>query len=311
MTMTPEVPDFFQSRIRKKPYGRKKLARRRLILRILAGILPPVFAGVYSKVEASWLDFSKITLPFRGIQKEEKLKLLHISDLHLSKTVSIEEIQVALRKGFSESPDACFITGDFITGIPSEPELEGLGKLLSIFSTKIPTYACLGNHDGGSWASRHGGPDTSNDLKKILKKSGVRLLVNERIRVRIKGIPLQIAGLGDLWSRECQPRLCLINRSQTPSREPVILMCHNPDAKQILSSYFWNLMLAGHTHGGQFIVPFTKFAPFAPVVDQSMVEGLHRWDQWRHIHITRGVGNLYGLRFNCRPEVSLIELVSK
>ena len=107
------------------------------------------------KLEASWLDLSKITLPFRGIQKKkEKLKLLHISDLHLSKTVSIEEIQLALRKGFSESPDACFITGDFITDIPSEPDLEGLGKLLSMFSLKIPTYACLGNHDGGSWASR-------------------------------------------------------------------------------------------------------------------------------------------------------------
>ena len=186
-----------------------------------------------------------------------------------------------------------------------------MGKLLSMFSLKIPTYACLGNHDGGSWASKHGGLSTSDVLKRVLKKSGVRLLVNERIRVRIKGIPLQIAGVGDLWSKECHPRLCLIHRSQTPGREPVILMCHNPDAKEILRPYFWNLMLAGHTHGGQFIVPFTKFAPFAPVVDQSMIEGLHRWDKWRHIHITRGVGNIYGLRFNCRPEVSLIELVSQ
>ena len=309
--MIPEIPDFFQSRSRKNPYSRRKLARRRMILRILAGVLPPALGGIYSKLEASWLDLSKITLPFRGIQKQEKLKLLHLSDLHLSKTVSIEEIQLALRMGFSESPDACFITGDFITDIPSEPDLEGLGKLLSMFSSKIPTYACLGNHDGGSWAARHGGPDTSDNLKRVLKKSGVRLLVNERIRVRIKGIPLQIAGVGDFWSRECQPRLCLTHRSQTPSKEPVILMCHNPDAKEILRPYFWNLMLAGHTHGGQFVVPFTKFAPFAPVVDQSMIEGLHRWDQWRHIHITRGVGNIYGFRFNCRPEVSLIELVSK
>jgi predicted MPP superfamily phosphohydrolase len=71
-----------------------------MILRILAGVLPPALGGIYSKLEASWLDLSKITLPFRGIQKQEKLKLLHLSDLHLSKTVSIEEIQLALRKGF-------------------------------------------------------------------------------------------------------------------------------------------------------------------------------------------------------------------
>lgn len=309
--MSPEIPDYFKSKSKSRPYGRRKMARRRMILRILAGVLPPVLGGVYSKLEAGWLDISKIKLPFRGIQRQEKIKLLHLSDLHLSKNFPIEKIEEALRKGFAESPDACFITGDFITDIPNEQELEGLGKLLSMFASKIPTYACLGNHDGGSWSSANGGLATSDDIKRVLRKARVRLLVNERVSVRIKGIPLQIAGVGDFWSKECQPRLCLVHRSQTPPRDPVILMCHNPDAKEILKPYFWNLMLAGHTHGGQFVVPFTKFAPFAPVVDQSIVQGLHRWDQWRHIHVTRGVGNLYGFRFNCRPEINLIELVSK
>ena len=52
---------------------------------------------------------------------------------------------------------------------------------------------------------------------------------------------------------------------------------------------------------------FLNWTPFAPVRDHSMVEGLHSW-RGRQIHITRGVGNLWGLRFNCRPEVSLLEL---
>ena len=69
-----------------------------MILRILAGVLPPVFGGIYSRMEANWLDLS-VTLPLKGIQKHEKLKLLHISDLHLSQTVSIENIELALRKG--------------------------------------------------------------------------------------------------------------------------------------------------------------------------------------------------------------------
>lgn len=309
--MKAEIPDYFQTKTKKHPPRHGKIGRRKMILRIFAVITTPVLAGVYSRLEADWLELSKITLPFRGIQKKEKLKLLHLSDLHLSKTCSLEQIETALKKGFSESPDACFITGDFITDIPNETELEGLGKLLSIFASKIPTYACLGNHDGGSWSASHGGLKTSEKIKGILRKAGVRLLVNERLSVRIKGIPLQIVGVGDFWSKECEPRLCLVHRSQNPPRDPVILMCHNPDAKEILKSYFWNLMLAGHTHGGQFIVPFTKFAPFAPVVDQSIVEGLHSWDKWRYIHVTRGVGNLYGFRFNCRPEISLIELVSK
>ena len=309
--MRPEIPDFFQSRPGKFNYNRWKIARRRMILRILAGVLPPVFGGIYSKMEANWLDLSKITLPLKGIQKHEKLKLLHISDLHLSKTVSIENIELALRKGFTEAPDACFITGDFITDKPSETELHRLGKLLLRFSSKSPIYACLGNHDGGSWASKHGGPHTPEDLKNVLRKSGVQLLVNESIKVRIKGIPLQIAGVGDLWAQECHPNLCLRTYPNPQPSEPVVVMCHNPDAKEVLKPYYWNIMLAGHTHGGQFIIPFTKLAPFAPVTDHSMLEGLHYWDKSRYIHVTRGVGNLYGLRFNCRPEVNLIQLVSQ
>ena len=68
-------------------------------------------------------------------------------------------------------------------------------------------------------------------------------------------------------------------------------------------------MLAGHTHGGQFRIPFVNFAPFAPVKDLSMTEGLHS-SHGKPIFITRGVGNVYGVRINCRPEVSLLELAN-
>ena len=71
-------------------------------------------------------------------------------------------------------------------------------------------------------------------------------------------------------------------------------MCHNPDAKDILKSYHWNLMLSGHTHGGQFIVPFTKFAPFAPVADKSMIDGLHEWEDSRYIQISKGLETFMG-----------------
>jgi predicted MPP superfamily phosphohydrolase len=65
-------------------------------------------------------------------------------------------------------------------------------------------------------------------------------------------------------------------------------------------------MLCGHTHGGQCQIPFVG-APFAPIQDLRFLEGLQPWnDRW--IHVTRGVGNLHGLRFNCRPEVNLLNL---
>ena len=85
------------------------------------------------------------------------------------------------------------------------------------------------------------------------------------------------------------------------------ILVGDPDCKEDLSGYEWDLMLCGHTHGGQLIVPILGQRPFAPVRDKRFVEGLHKWES-RQIHITRGVGNLHGMRFNCRPEVSILKL---
>ncbi len=65
-------------------------------------------------------------------------------------------------------------------------------------------------------------------------------------------------------------------------------------------------MLSGHTHGGQVILPFDG-PRFAPVMDKRYVAGLGMWGE-RQIHVSRGVGNLHGVRFRCRPEINLLTL---
>jgi hypothetical protein len=65
--------------------------------------------------------------------------------------------------------------------------------------------------------------------------------------------------------------------------------------------------LCGHTHGGQIVLPLIG-APWAPVRDKRFIAGLYSWEN-RWIHITRGVGNVHGGRFNCPPEVSLLTLL--
>ena len=87
---------------------------------------------------------------------------------------------------------------------------------------------------------------------------------------------------------------------------PILCLAHNPDAKDALDGLPWDLMLAGHTHGGQVVLPFLG-PPVVPVRDRRFVSGLNGWSS-RLIYTTRGVGNLYGLRVHCRPEVTLLDL---
>ena len=107
----------------------------------------------YLSFEAQWLEISEKEIMLKHLHPKAKLRLLHLSDLHLSKVVSIDFLEKALKKGLNQSPDACFITGDFITDQPTAAELIKYEKLLGFFAAKVPTYACLGNHDGGKMGS--------------------------------------------------------------------------------------------------------------------------------------------------------------
>ena len=176
-------------------------------------------------------------------------------------------------------------------------------RVLKRLTSAAPVFAVLGNHDGGSWdAQANGHPDHSL-TDNLLNESGVHLLHNANMSIEVCGGPLNLVGVGDFWSGETMPELAFTGIKKGPT----ILLSHNPDSKDVLGAHRWDLMLCGHTHGGQLRLPFLG-TPCAPVRDKRFVEGLHRWEN-RWMNITRGVGNLHGLRFNCRPEISVLEIL--
>ena len=137
----------------------------------------------------------------------------------------------------------------------------------------------------------------------LLRDANITCLVNESRTIVVRNQPIQFIGVGDLWSGMCDPHTAFAG---TPPREGAmrLLLNHNPDAKDMLRTFDWDVMLCGHTHGGQVRLPLIG-APFVPVQDKRYIRGLYPWDN-RWLHITSGVGNLHGIRFNCRPEVSVL-----
>jgi predicted MPP superfamily phosphohydrolase len=248
-------------------------------------------------LEPRWLD-----LTYRRVElarkPERPVRILHIADLHASLFVPLSMIDHAITLGLNQKPDLILVTGDFIThreGFDPSAYARELQRL----SAAAPTFAVLGNHDGGAWARYRLGYPDHKVVDRILEDSGIELLHNRSM----KAMGLTLVGVGDLWSDEIHSGRAF---SGVNGSGPVVLLAHNPDSKDVLRSRPWDLMVSGHTHGGQVIVPF-EGARYAPVQDKRYVAGLKAWGT-RQIHVTRGVGNVGGVRFRCRPEVSVLTI---
>jgi predicted MPP superfamily phosphohydrolase len=194
------------------------------------------------------------------------------------------------------------LTGDFITN-QSGFNFAHYVSVLKKLAEAVPTFAVLGNHDGGAWASRRRGFGHHQLVKGMITSSGITFLHNTSTLISLNDRKLQLVGVGDLWAKEIDAKSAF---SAVTSDVPTVLLSHNPDSKEVLAPYPWQLMLSGHTHGGQVVVPFCGPC-FAPVDDKRYVAGLGRWRD-RQIYVTRGVGNVGGVRFRCRPEISMVHV---
>jgi predicted MPP superfamily phosphohydrolase len=232
------------------------------------------------------------------------VRILHLSDLHASPAVPFSLIEKSVELGLEAKPDVICLTGDFVTDATPFDEAE-YARILRRLSSAGPVFASLGNHDGGPWASSRSGYKDTSPIRELLRASHIPLLHNRSEVVRVRDQSVRFAGVPDLWSGEVDGNLAFANVS---ADDPAILLAHNPDTKDALGGRPWDLMLSGHTHGGQVVLPMVG-ARFVPVRDKRFIAGLKQWNG-RQIYITRGVGSIDGIRVNCRPEVTVLDLIS-
>lgn len=256
-----------------------------------------------SAAELRWFDVTRKRVRLSRVPLKRPVRVLHLSDLHASAVVSLDMISSAVALGMAERPDIVCLTGDFISHRDDNPAAMEYVRVLRKLTIGTQAFAVMGNHDGGRWAAGARGWANHLWVDRILEDAGIEMLHNRSRVVEVRGQRLVLAGTGDYWAEEVEPESAF---REVDSRLPVVLLTHNPDTKDVCSPYCWDLMLSGHTHGGQVIVPLYG-APFCTVADTRYLAGLKPWGD-RQIHVTRGVGNLHGVRFNCRPEVSLLEV---
>lgn len=274
-----------------------RLSRRQFLASLGGLSLATGAAGMGWWHETEHLEVRRVALTIPGLQGS--LRLAQLSDWHASLAVRETFLRRAIDRTLELLPDLICLTGDYTTH--SIPQLVVVERLVRRLARHVPTFACLGNHDG-----TYVPPLLSlrEATVSALRRGGATVLYNEATTAQTVAGPLRLAGVGDYWSGFFDPRATL-PRHLPPL--PTILLCHNPDASIAFSHLRWDLMLSGHSHGGQVNLPFARGA-FAPIHDPRFLGGLVEINPGRQVYVNRGLGNLWGVRLRARPEITLFHL---
>lgn len=299
--------------------------------------------GIWPRfIEPRLLSTTCLTLSIPALPNALKgLKILQFSDLHWNSQMSPTYLSKLIQKVDELSPDIIVFTGDALCyGSLCDPE--PLQDFLSLFEARYGCYAVLGNHDYQEYISVNSegdydiGSQTKSPITKgwkrfftnikltgkmnpqlhsvpfqsqlleCYKNSPFELLHNESRFIKIKDSGLNICGLGEHMLGRCLPEEAFKNYDKN---YPGIILLHNPDGLQKLVNCPGELILCGHTHGGQVNLPgfCHKFMYLEnPSFKRGLIKAHHKT-----IYVNRGIGSVMPFRWFSTPELLLITLKEK
>ena len=268
---------------------------RRTFLKISAGFAGgAACGGVWSAlIEPGWLEVTRTVIPLPGLPESfDGFRVALVTDIHHGPFVSREAIARVVEAVNGEDPDLVVLAGDYVIHSPDyiTPCMEELSAI------RAESLAVLGNHD--HWED----PDLT--ILELERTAGARVLRNSGAFVVRDGERLRIWGVGDLWEDEQS----IEGLRPDDYGGPVILVSHNPDFAEELIEGEADLVLCGHTHGGQVVLPLLG-APLLPsYYGQKYRSGLVM-NGSTAVYVSRGIGvGSPPVRFNCRPELAVLEL---
>lgn len=260
--------------------------------------------GYAYHVEPTWLEVNRLPLPVRDLPAPfHGLKVAHLTDFHYGKQIPIGYLEGALERATAEKPDLIALTGDFIDRGPKH--VATAAKLFRHLKAPLGVYGVLGNHDfsvhNARGVRRH--PDLHRAVADALAAEGVRILRNEAIRHDRDGCGLVVAGIDDLWSCESNPAAAL---GDACPRTPRVVLAHNPQSVEQFGDHRFDLVLSGHTHGGQINWPGLGRVLLGKKA-KRWAAGLYPHGPG-HLYVNKGVGFGWRFRFGVRPEVAVFTL---
>jgi hypothetical protein len=244
--------------------------------------------------EAGWLRKRVVEVELEGLPRElDGLRIAHLSDFHLGVPSRGERAsEEAVAWVAERRPDLVCVTGDLVSRRRGVPLLR---KLLARLGS---SFVVLGNHD---FADSRDPFSERIDPAVFEELEGVTVLRDEDVVVELRGKRVQLVGVepGDYARREARPQ-----RLADPEADLRILLCHFPGIARRLPAGTFHLVLAGHLHAGQIVVPLPGRKLGLAHLGARDVEGVYRYGS-TVLHVSPGLGTTFvPFRFFARPEVT-------
>lgn len=256
-------------------------------------------AAYATLVEPRWLEVTRPTIHLRGLPRGlEGLRIGLLTDMHAGAGTPLSVIRRACRLVMAERPDLIALTGDFAAD--DAPNFRRVLGALAELRAPLGVYAVPGNHDYLV------GIETWH---REVREARLEDLTNRAVTVEWRGARLCIAGVDDFSNG--RPTLDFLPLPAL--RDLTILLAHDPDQaeRSRREEDRIDLILSGHTHGGQVRLPFIG-AITNPAENEELYEQGLRRRPWTQVYTSRGIGTVHlPVRFLCRPEVAVLELTGR
>ncbi len=246
-----------------------------------------------SMYEAKFVQLEKVDVKLKKLKK--RYKIVQLSDIHIGGLIDEAFIKSIVLRVNKLKPDIVVITGDLV-----DIEMKYAKPILKHFeslTTNYGTYFIIGNHE-----YFHGAQNIINEVRSL----GITVLENENVYIGKKGLGFNLAGVYDVMGYRTNTFVPDINKAlkNTEQDSPTILLAHQPKYIDKIKNGV-DLMLSGHTHGGQ-LYPFR----FLVKLQQPYISGLHTHNKYLQIYVNKGTG-FWGppMRLGASSEITEITII--
>jgi uncharacterized protein len=259
------------------------------------GLVTVIWAG---QIEPHLLRIRNTTItatPPKAGFTPESIRVALISDIHSGLFGRDWQLQRLIDRINTLQVDAVFVAGDWTY----EPKLDLQAGFAPFKQLRVPVFAVLGNHD-----VEKPGPKLATQLREALTANGVQFVEGQSIAWR----GWQIVGLDDLWGGKPREQVATLFAQPAPNR---LVLTHQPDTLALLPANAMQLGLAGHSHGGQILLPYLTNLQLRTAMKQTWYNGLYETTHGK-VFVTSGIG-MIGLpwRFLVPPTIDVLSIEVK